>query len=311
MQSPKTGYADFIDPIKSTHIKVKINFCGDYGKGLEFLSANTLPCKQLPEPFKTMEGWRDPNFAPHTSDTTFSYRGDVNYINKGHKGDEIIIGFSEASNEIYVFGSVETYKILLSDLRVSNLAISPLHGAVLVDANNRAIVILGNSGVGKSTLTLEAASYGYGVLSDEFVVTDGNFAYSHLTGIKSDAKTLETNVMLWTMKPMLNNGTIDPKALLRHFKLPPFDMAKIYKSAVLHTKSWEGKKSLKRPFPAAVHDSYWALYATSRDWAIQLENIRSKSYAFLDRILDSARIIENFDIKNNAMHEDFLKWLLK
>ncbi len=141
-------------------------------------------------------------------------------------------------------------------------------------------------------------------------MTDGNFAYSSLSYIKTDIKGLLANPRIKALQHFLHDRTISSRSVVRYFNLPIIKRAKISKTIVLLGDTWKGRDSLLHPFPAAVHDSYWALYALFPDWRRRLTAMQSNTYKLLDRMLESAVVIENFDVKDGASREKFMKRLL-
>lgn len=90
------------------------------------------------------------------------------------KGSKVYVSL----NDTYDIGHWESYLLgpILSDV-LTQKHIVALHGSA-VEKNNQAIVVCGESGSGKSTITLELRNLGYHFMSDDIVaVTKGQEGY--------------------------------------------------------------------------------------------------------------------------------------
>ncbi len=279
---------------------IKLLQRGSYEDGLKFLARHAENV-QLFEPFITMQSWKDENFKPHVSYSSFAKVGNVSYLVKSYFKDRVIVGFSEKNDEVEIFGDQEAQKKVLLDLIISDNVISPLHGSV-VAKKGKATAIIGNSHMGKSGLSILALASGYDFLSDDLVICDRNFVYCCLIPINFDTEHLPMN-------STLQGNTLDPVHLTKYFGVSIEDKAVIHNCIVLTDEKWRGLSSLKRPFPAGKMNSYWGTNVMFQDWRDRLDEMRRTTYEFWDNLLASAKILEFFDVKSSAMRNRFLEVL--
>jgi hypothetical protein len=280
---------------------MKLILRGTYEEGLSFLDREKCPRAPMIEPFITMHSWKDKNFRPHTDYSSFTKTNFKSYLNKSYYKDRLIVGFSENCDEVEIFGDPEAKNKILLDLVVSDSSVSPIHGCVLAK-NGKAVVVVSDSKMGKSSLVIRGMESGYDFLSDELVLCDGSFVYCCLTPIYIDSKNLH-------LRHRLKDDIQDPIALAKRFKVSTPSKAAVQACIVLINKEWKGLSSLTRPYPSVVSNSYWGTYAMYPDWKNRLELIRKTTHIFWNQFLASSIVLDHFDIRHPSMRKRFMKVL--
>jgi hypothetical protein len=118
---------------------------------------------------------------------------------------------------------------------------------------------------------------------------------------------MDTKMLFSDLK--LEGKFLDPTQLAVHFGVSIPEESNIHKIIALTKGRWSGISSLEQPFPAKIHNSYWGVYAMYPNWKVRLNETREKTYAFWNRLLLSAEVLEFFDVKSSEMRNHFMKVL--